>query len=108
MYIGTSRSLRLWQQTIYSTVDERRDILDLNQIRAARYKDKSMQVASKITAESLPPTNEAADLHSLRDFLQVEQWIGFNLNPAGYGFYLTAKGMYLPSPWLSLLVQTSS
>ena len=33
-------------QTIYSTIDERRDNLDLNQIRAARYKDKSIQVAS--------------------------------------------------------------
>ena len=60
---------RIILQTIYSTVDERRDNLDLSQIRAARYKDKSMQVASHITAESLPPTNYAADLHSLRVFL---------------------------------------
>ena len=33
-------------QTINSTVDERRDNLNLNQIGAARYKDKSMHVAS--------------------------------------------------------------
>ena len=36
---------RIILQTIYSTVDERRDNLDLNQIRAARYKEKSMPVA---------------------------------------------------------------
>ena len=52
-----------------------------------------MQIALQITAESLPPTNDATDLHFLRVFLEVQQWIVLNLNPAGYGFYLTAKGM---------------
>ena len=64
--------------------DERRENLDLNQIRAARYKDKSLQAASSITAESLPPSRDSADLHSLWPSFQAKLWMGSNLNPAGY------------------------
>ena len=82
-------------RTIYCTAKERKEGLTLNQMRAARYTEKSLAAASVITAESLPPTRDAADLHSLRAYLQVQQWLGNELDPSRYGFCLT-KGMFLP------------
>ena len=68
-------------QTIYSTVDERRDNLDLNQIRAARYITKTSRcrmLPRSLQSSSHPPT-----------MLQT-----FTLS----GFSSSAKGMFLPSP----------
>lgn len=84
-------------RTVCSTAEERKAGLTLNQLRAARYTDKSLKAASVITAESLPPTSDAADLHSLRAYLQVQQWLGNDLDAEQYGFHLT-NGMYLPIP----------
>ena len=81
-------------RTVYFTPEEKKDGLTLNQLRAARYTDKSLKAASVITAESLPPTCNAADFHSLRAYLQVQQWLGNELDPTGYGFRLT-NGIFL-------------
>ena len=83
-------------RTGYSTTKDRREQLTLNKMRAARYSDKSLAAATVVTAESLPPTCDTADLHSLRAYLQVQQWLGNELDPTRYGFYLT-NGMYMPS-----------
>ena len=82
-------------RTGYSTTKYRRDHLTVNKMRAARYSDKSLAAATVVTAESLPPTCDTADLHSLRAYLQVQQWLGNELDPTRYGFCLT-NGMYMP------------
>ena len=82
-------------RTGYSTTKDRREQLTLNKMRAARYSDKSLAAATVVTAESLPPTCDAANLHALRAYLQVQQWLGNELDPTRYGFCLT-NGMYMP------------
>ena len=63
-------------QTIYFTADERRDNLDLNQIREAcnKKQKKSLHAASQITAESLSGLSSRCS----------SGWVQAR-NPAGYG-----------------------
>ena len=82
-------------RTVYLTTKDKREQLTLNKMRAARYSDKSLAAATVVTAESLPPTCDAANLHALRAYLQVQQWLGNELDPTRYGFCLT-NGMYMP------------
>ena len=47
---------RIILQAIYSTEDERRDDLDINQIRSACYKDKLLQDASNTNQRCYRPS----------------------------------------------------
>ena len=61
-------------QTIYINVGEESD--SLNKMRVVRYSDKSVKAAALIKIETLPPTENAAALHSLKCSLQVQCWLG--------------------------------
>lgn len=53
--------------------------------------NKSIRRSSLTTAfklESLPPTSRAAYFHSLRTYLQVQQWIGNTPDATKWGWYL--------------------
>ena len=58
---------------------------------SARYTDKSLTLtaASVITAETIPPSCNAADLHFLRAYLQVRQWLGNDRDLTGSGFHIS-------------------
>ncbi|GBP42650.1 hypothetical protein EVAR_87201_1 [Eumeta japonica] len=60
--------------------------------------DRFSVVATKSSAFNLallPPTSGATYQHSLRTFLQVQLWLGNNLNPETYGWKKT-ETMFLP------------
>ena len=62
----------------------------LNKQRYLSY-NKSIRRSSLTTAfklESLAPTSRAAYFHSLRTYLQVQQWIGNTLDATKWGWYL--------------------
>jgi len=46
-------------------------------------------VQNKIQLAGLPPTSAAAREHSFRVYLQVQQWLGFELPPTKWGWELT-------------------
>ena len=67
--------------TVYRNANQN-VIGDLNSLRAACYEGKTYKAASLIKAQTLPPTSDAAALHSLRCYLQVQVWQGNDtLNP---------------------------
>lgn len=66
--------------------------------------NKSIRRSSLTTAfklESLPPTSRAAYFHSLRTYLQVQQWIGNTPDATKWGWYLqdgTPKPVEIDQP----------
>ena len=78
--------------TIYKNANQ--DIGDLNSLRAAYYEGKMHKAATLIKAQTLPPTSDAAALHSLRCYLQIQIWQGNDsLNPLEYGFCIKSGYM---------------
>ncbi|KAK3917801.1 Protein lin-54-like protein [Frankliniella fusca] len=63
-------------------------ISTLNQARYFLYKRTiaRQSVRAKFELASLPPTTEAARQHSLRTYLQVQEWLGHELNPVEWGW----------------------
>lgn len=64
---------------------------DMAELRFNLYKKTHMNPGFKL--ESLPPTSSAAKCHSLRAFLQVQQWFGRDLNPTEYGWKCGTRGL---------------
>lgn len=65
----------------------------LSTIRLNRYNKQSK--VGVIRPEGLPPTDSAAGNHSLRAFLQLQDWLclqSMSLNPLDYGWIQTAFG----------------
>jgi hypothetical protein len=51
-------------------------------------------VKSSFNLARLPPTQDAAKLHSFRTYYQVQQWLGYKRNPLEWGWVATARGLY--------------
>ena len=60
------------------------DQRDLNNLRYLSFLKSSTKV--KADLPSLPPTRGSAEQHSLRVYLQVQQWLGNNLPPDQWGW----------------------
>ena len=50
-------------------------------------------VKTKFNLASLPPTLEAARQHCLRAYLQVQMWLGNQMNPLSWGWQTTKYGL---------------
>ena len=60
--------------------------------------------------ESLPPTDRAAAQHSLRVYLQLQDWLvlkSMSQDPKEYSWYLTSGGAYEPIQTLDAIVPLS-
>ena len=85
---------------------------DLDFERAAKFSEKVVSSSSYLPPERLPPTSDAARFHSLRVYLQVQTWLGNNmeatewrwlLHQAHNGFVLKPKKMEKVAAPASLL-----
>ena len=76
---GEKFLLALYGGTRFTSIDE---------FRYYSYKRNiaGKSVGAKFTLASLPPTSAAARQHSLRTFLQVQQWLGNELSPTEWGW----------------------
>eukprot|EP00116_Pleurobrachia_bachei_P000625 sb/3460887/ len=72
---------------------------DLDTERAKLFKVRCNSKISKrqVSLDRLPPTIDAAHLHSERAFLTIQEWEGNPLEPEGYGWILE-DGMLEPLP----------
>lgn len=72
--------------------------VSLNSLRFVTFKDKitRVQQKSQVLLSSLPPTEDAAELHIKRVFLQIQIWLGFKLNPLEWGWELNGANGYKP------------
>ena len=69
----------------------------LDVLRLQRFHQRVSISKTFVDPKVLPPTSAAAKFHSLRVYLQVQQWMGQrpNMNPEDWGWYLQG-GRYLP------------
>jgi hypothetical protein len=66
------------------------EILDL--LRFRRYTQKVMTSNSQVLVHTLPPTSDAAGLHSLRTYFQCQIWVNMsNLDPSEWGWQLLSN-----------------
>jgi len=68
---------------------------NLDSLRYTRFCQKVATGNSCVQPEHLPPTSAAASFHSLRVYLQVQQWKETSLQPQDWGWTLT-DGKLLP------------
>ena len=70
---------------------------NLDFLRLQQFHQKVGSGTSSVKPEVLPPTSAAAKYHSMRVFLQVQQWIGNgeHFKPEEWG-WLIHNGMYIP------------
>lgn len=66
----------------------------LNVLRWETFKKKVATATKYVQPEDLPPTSEAAKHHSRRVFLQIQQWLGYKLDPAEWGWVLREEKFY--------------
>ncbi|KAF4531641.1 hypothetical protein B566_EDAN006572 [Ephemera danica] len=60
--------------------------LDSARYHAYQKKVSSSNITAEFKLATLPPTSDAAAQHSLRVYLQVQQWLGRELEPIEYGW----------------------
>jgi len=66
----------------------------LNSIRVLQFNKKVVMSKTFVEPQALPPTSSAAKFHSMRVYLQVQQWMGHTqLNPEDWGWVLK-NGQY--------------
>ena len=58
----------------------------LDQGRAERYRERVSTGTKALEIQQLPPTSNACQQHSLRVYLQVQEWLGNILPPTEYGW----------------------
>ena len=70
---------------------------NLDFLRLQRYQQKISRRTTFVKPEVLPPTSGAAKYHSMRVYLQVQQWMGnpSQLQPTEWGWY-DKGGRYFP------------
>ena len=61
---------------------------DLNFERASKFNEKVASSFGYLPPEHLPPTSDAAKFHSHRVYLQVQAWLGNNMEPTEWGWVL--------------------
>ena len=67
----------------------------LDALRYNTFCDKAVSGKSFIKPQALPPTSSAAKYHSYRDFAQVMQWKGRDLDPTEWG-WIIEDGIMMP------------
>ena len=69
----------------------------LDHLRLQRFHQKVGSSSSLVRPEVLPPTSAAAAYHSMRVYLQVQEWMGTgeHIKPEDWGWY-KHDGKYLP------------
>ena len=67
----------------------------LDNLRWSRFHQKVASSTISISPCTLPPTSAAAEHHSLRVYLQVQQWKGMNICPEDWGWKMV-DGKLLP------------
>ena len=76
----------------------------LNYLRYKKFVHKATVSKSVVEVQSLPPTTSAARMHSFRTYLQVQTWLGNELNPTEWGWrmvenkYVPIKTTIAPAP----------
>ena len=76
----------------------------LNYLRYKKFVHKATVSKSVVEVQSLPPTTSAARMHSFRTYLQVQTWLGNELNPTEWGWrmvenkYVPIKTTVAPAP----------
>jgi hypothetical protein len=60
----------------------------INDLRYQKFMQKVHSSNTCVKIQTLPPTKTAAKYHSYRTYLQVQRWIGNNLNPLEWGWSL--------------------
>ena len=61
-------------------------IEDLDALRFRKFVQKVNTSNNVVQVETLPPTKAAARFHSFRTYLQVQTWVGSELNPLEWGW----------------------
>ena len=61
---------------------------DLNYEHASKFSEKVASSSCYLPPERLPPTSDAARFHSHRVYLQVQTWLGKDLEPTKWGWDL--------------------
>ncbi|KAK3927182.1 Protein asteroid-like protein 1 [Frankliniella fusca] len=69
----------------------------LNDLRYKEYNEKTNTKTKLPSLATLPPTSAAAQQHSFRVYLQVQQWLGNDLDPTAWG-WRAENGTLLPIP----------
>ncbi|ESP02014.1 hypothetical protein LOTGIDRAFT_157147 [Lottia gigantea] len=75
------------------------EIDNLNSLRHQKFRTKvNTHIASVVEIHSLPPTSSAAKFHSLRSYLQIQQWktVDNGMNPIDWGWHLS-DNMFAPT-----------
>ena len=67
----------------------------LGTLRKQKYLTMAATSKKGIQPEKLPPTDSAAKYHSLRVYLQVMQWMGFNKDETKWG-WKKSSGVLIP------------
>ncbi|KAJ8892483.1 hypothetical protein PR048_005063 [Dryococelus australis] len=69
----------------------------LNELRVHMYtcKIKKLSVSASFKLASFPPTSAACEQHSLRVYLQVQEWLGHSLDPVMWG-WKSVSGTLVP------------
>ena len=60
--------------------------MDLNFERASRSSEKVFSSSCYLPPEHLPPTSDAARFHSYKVYLQVQAWLGEEMEPTWWGW----------------------
>ncbi|XP_018376452.1 PREDICTED: uncharacterized protein LOC108769764 [Trachymyrmex cornetzi] len=64
---------------------------NLNELRYSHFVKSTLRTSIKL--ESLPPTEAAAKEHSLRTYLQVQQWLGHKNEATQWGWKIFVHGL---------------
>jgi len=76
------------------------DETSLNEYRYSSF-IKSVSKNKPVKLNLLPPTADAAEMHLLRVYYQVQKWLGNKLNPTDWGWILR-EGVLMPRRMLQL------
>ena len=65
----------------------------LDSLRYKRFCEKVVTNTTQVQPQTLPPTSAAAKYHSLRVYLQIQQWNGHELQPEEWGWSVGEGGL---------------
>ena len=71
----------------------------LDLLRFRMHTCKAISSKKCVQIQTLPPTSDAASLHSLRAYFQCQEWIHGEksvLNACDWGYYLSNENKYIP------------
>ena len=68
----------------------------LDKLRYSKFCQKVANSTGVVSPESLGPTSDTAKFHSLRDYHQVQAWMGNDLSALNWGWYLRKDNNLMP------------